>query len=713
MRITLLYNFRTAGTEERTGLLTQEDLDRMTTALVELRHQVAAVEASGNPNEVVNKVVETAPDLIFNLAEGTAGKVRRSFYPGLFEQLGLPFTGGGASLFHLSADRHLTKTLVASRGIQVPRGVLATKESRKVPPDLRFPLVLRPNSEELGITLDAIVDNKDQCAKRLGELLEQYPQGIMVEEFIHGRELSVPFLEAFPTKYLEVVEYVFDASMGKYNIFDSNTKKKGEQPEGVTIRCPADLTEIEKKAVIQLFTKVFSVVKCPDFGRVDIRLHQDGTPYFIKLKPMPSLNPLHSMIRGAAVHGLEFRDVLRLIIRSATRRQLIKARVPGKVRLEEDELSSGRPTARELGIVVGRFQPGFYNAITDVKGVKVGHVTHIFDGVEIPGVEGPTCIRTGVTAVLPVPGSVFEKRVVAGGFVLNGVGEVSGLTQIFEWGWMETPILLTNTMSVGRIHSGVISYMTRRHPQLGTTADVVIPVVGETDDSWLNDVRVGMNSPSDAIRAAESAKGGPVQQGSIGAGTGMMTCDFAGGIGTSSRVLMLEDGGYTIGVLVLSNFGNMRNLTVDGYVVGRELDKVVASQRRSESYGSIIVVIATDAPLMPSQLNRISRRAALGLGRVGSHAASGSGEIIIAFSTANRLPRTQGASGKFLNIKFISDQYINPLYEAVIEATEEAILNAIFCSKGMRGRENREAPALPHDMIVDILRRGREVQSPT
>jgi L-aminopeptidase/D-esterase-like protein len=357
--------------------------------------------------------------------------------------------------------------------------------------------------------------------------------------------------------------------------------------------------------------------------------------------------------------------------------------------------------------------PGTHNAITDVKGVRVGHVTTMRDDVEVPGEPGsPTSVRTGVTAVLPAGGDVFRKRLVASGFVLNGIGEMSGLTQLMEWGWLETPILLTNSHSVGPVHSGVIMHLAKKHPELGTHTDVVLPVVGETDDSYLNDVRVGSNAATDAIAAIEAAKGGPVEQGSVGAGTGMTTFDFAGGIGTSSRVVPMSDSQYVVGALVLSNFGRMVNLTVDGKVVGRELDPLYTMERRTKSYGSIIVVIGTDAPLLGSQLGRMAKRAALGLGRVGSFAASTSGEIIAAFSTANRLPRTKERPTQFLNLSFIADAFINDLYEAVIEATEEAVLNAIFCSRGMSGRLGRFSPPLPSDRVIDLLRQGRVIVAP-
>jgi len=232
--------------------------------------------------------------------------------------------------------------------------------------------------------------------------------------------------------------------------------------------------------------------------------------------------------------------------------------------------------------------------------------------------------------------------------------------------------------------------------------------VGETDDSFLNDVRIGTCTAQDAIRAIDAAVPGPVPQGSIGAGVGMMSFDFAGGIGTSSRTFHIAEGDFTVGVLVLSNFGKMRNLTVDGSVVGRELDVTHPEEnRREHSEGSIIVVVATDVPLLSSQLSRLAKRAALGLGRTGSHAAATSGEIIVAFSTANRTPRPSKVSDKFIKLKCISDAHINDVYEAVIEATEESVLNAIFCSNGMSGRKDRWAPAIPQKEVITLLSKGR------
>lgn len=713
MRITIAYNLRTKDTEEHAELLSEEDISRLHEALVALRHTVSRVEVSGKPNEVVDRLLESNPDLIFNVAEGTIGSSREAFYPGLYEQLNIPFTGGNASLLHLNLDKQLAKTVVSSRGVAVPKGVLITKLSQSIPKELSFPLIIKPNAEgsSKGITQKSIVETPEQCKSQLEATLPLYAEGMIVEEFIPGKELSVPFLQAFPGKLLEIVEHTFDLKTlkSKYNIYDYEMKQATERAKSVSVACPASITEDERKRVLKVARHIFTFMACPDFGRVDIRLHENGTPYFIELNPLPSLHPIGSLMTAAGVEGLVYKDVIKLIIRSAARRYNLGTGVPSAASAT-DKTQFSRPSIRELGVNIGRFPTGVFNAITDVSGVKVGHCTRIEDNIEVPGVKGSTAIRTGVTAILPASGNIFEKRLVAGGFVLNGVGEMSGLTQVQEWGLMETPILLTNTMSVGKVHSGVINYMSQKYPKLGTLTDVVIPVVGETDDSFLNDVRIGLNGPVHVSRAIENAKSGPVEQGSVGAGTGMITCDFAGGIGSASRVLSVDDVQYTVGILVLSNFGNMRNLTIDGKVVGRELDlEYDPDGRRKEKYGSIIVVLGTDAPLLGSQLNRIAKRAALGLGRIGSHAASTSGEIIVAFSTANRVPRENISPSKLRTIKFISDSHINPIYEATIEATEEAILNAIFCSNGMNGREGRSAPAIAHDKTINYLQQGRKI----
>ena len=610
MRITLAHNLRTENSESEAELLFQEDVDRIVEALSSLRHKVTPVEVSGRPDEIVERLLDSDPDLIFNVAEGTVGSSREAFYPGLYEQLGIPFTGGNASLLHMNLDKHLAKTVIASRGIHVPRGALVTPTDRELPAGLEYPLFIKPNSEgsSKGITQSSVVETPEACRRMIDALLPQYPTGLVVEEFISGRELSVPFLEALPGQVLEIVEHTFDlgALGSKYNVYDYEMKQGGDRAKAVGVRCPAVLTAEERRATVDMARKVFQVMSCPDFGRVDVRLREDGTPFFIELNPLPSLHPNASLMHAARARGLDAAEMFRLVIRSAARRSGIPLRRPRVVPV--GGLRGGpteqRPTVRECGIRVGRYQPGAHNAITDVKGVKVGHVTRVEDHVKLAGVTSDTTVRTGVTAVLPAARGIFKKRLVAGGFVLNGVGEMAGLTQVLEWGWLETPILLTNSLSVGRVHSGVVAHMLERNPQIGDEHDVILPVVGETDDSFLNDVRAGVNTAADARKAIALASSGAVVQGSVGAGTGMITCDFAGGVGTASRVLPDAEGGFTLGVLVLSNFGRMRNLTVEGAVVGRELDRLFPLEsRRVNSYGSVIVVIATDAPLLSSQLN--------------------------------------------------------------------------------------------------------------
>jgi D-aminopeptidase len=362
---------------------------------------------------------------------------------------------------------------------------------------------------------------------------------------------------------------------------------------------------------------------------------------------------------------------------------------------------SKRKRARELGIQIGRFQPGRRNAITDVKGVRVGHCTLIEGEGELKPGTGP--VRTGVTAILPTSGNTFQDRVVGSGFILNGAGEVSGLTQVMEWGLIETPIILTNTHAVGTCSEAVVRYMVEQNPGIGDHHDVVIPLVGECDDSWLNDV-AGHHVRAEHVRAAlADASDGPVAEGSVGGGTGMMTCDFKAGIGTASRKLPAELGGFTVGVLVMSNFGSMVDLQIEGVPLGRILDAEFAEARRERNDGSIIAVVATNAPLLPHGVGRLCKRVALGIGRAGSYAAHGSGEIVVGFSTANKIPRQAPRMVYRMNI--LLDQHMNPLYKAAAEATEEAILNALCMADTMTGHSGHVAPALPLARIRTLLAR--------
>lgn len=366
----------------------------------------------------------------------------------------------------------------------------------------------------------------------------------------------------------------------------------------------------------------------------------------------------------------------------------------------------GRQRLRELGLSIGRFPVGPNNAITDVAGVKVGHTTLIEGAGPLIAGKGP--VRSGVTAVVPGD-NIFFDRVCCGAFVLNGAGELSGLTQVQEWGVLETPILLTNTMSVGKVSDATVKWMTKHFPGIANEYDVVIPVVGECDDSFLSDA-VGRHIRSEHVyHAIDRATSGAVAEGSVGAGTGMVTCDFKGGIGTSSRVVEVEtEGGrvqHTLGVLVLSNFGVCRNLRIDGVAVGELLEAELRHRRRVSSYGSIIVVVATDAPLLPNQLTRLSKRAALGVGRAGSYAAHGSGEIVFAFSTANKVPRETEKS--FTKLDVLLDRGVGVHYEAVIEATEEAIVNSMCMAGDMTGQGDNFAPGLPLDRVVELMKKYR------
>jgi D-aminopeptidase len=366
--------------------------------------------------------------------------------------------------------------------------------------------------------------------------------------------------------------------------------------------------------------------------------------------------------------------------------------------------TSPRRRARALGIRIGQYPTGRFNAITDVPGVRVGHSTLVRGEGALRAGEGP--IRTGVTAILPHAGNVFADRVVGSGFVLNGSGEVSGLMQVMEWGLIETPILLTNTMSVGTVSDATVEYMVEHNPGIGDLHDVVIPVVGECDDSWLNDAAGRHVRAAQVYQAIDGAMTGPVAEGNVGGGTGLITCDFKAGIGTSSRRLPQHEGGYTVGVLVSSNFGRMQDLHIDGVPVGEVLTPRFANViRRPGVAGSIVVVVGTNAPLLPHQMTRLCKRAALGAGKVGSYAAHGSGEFVIGFSNANSVPRE--TRKMVYRMKALLDRSIDPLYKVAIEATEEAIVNSMCMAETMEGHSSHVAPALPLDEVAELVHRYR------
>jgi len=360
--------------------------------------------------------------------------------------------------------------------------------------------------------------------------------------------------------------------------------------------------------------------------------------------------------------------------------------------------AAGRKRIRDLGVAIGTLIPGPLNAITDVDGVHVGQVTlNRGEGKLQPG-KGP--VRTGVTAILPHAGDLWNERVPAATYVLNGTGEMTGSIWIETQGALEVPILLTNTMNVGRVMDGVVAYMLKRYPDIGIGDDVVVPTVAECDDSTLNDARGIHVSIEDTLRAIESANGGAVAEGAVGAGTGMMAFDFKGGIGTSSRVLADEDGGYTVGVLVNSNMDTRKNLRVDGVPVGREIGDRLPVRGQD---GSIVIAIATDAPLDHLKLKRLASKASLGLARTGAVSRHGSGDLFIAFSTANRVPHRPKERSYAMRI--VADDHLNPIFQAAQEATEEAILNALTMATTVVGRDGNTAHAIPLDQLVAIMKK--------
>lgn len=358
--------------------------------------------------------------------------------------------------------------------------------------------------------------------------------------------------------------------------------------------------------------------------------------------------------------------------------------------------------ARDLGIPFdGTTGPN--NAITDVAGVTVGHATLVSgDGPLVVG-EGP--IRTGVTAVLP-RGMSYDP-VFAGWYALNGNGEMTGTTWVEESGFLEGPVMITNTHSVGVVRDAVIAWQLENkfYEELPGAPGVFwsLPVIGETYDGWLNDINGFHVKPEHAFEALNNAAGGRVKEGGVGGGTGMICHAFKGGIGTSSRVLAEDAGGHTVGVLVQANYGIRDALTIAGVPVGREItDLMPSAGAPKDDVGSIIVIVATDAPLLPHQLKRIARRVPMGLARVGSYASNGSGDIFIAFSTAN--------SGAALRVgekqaEFLPNDGLGPLFRATVEATEEAIVNALVAGKTMTGINGNTVYGLPHDRLMEVMKK--------
>jgi D-aminopeptidase len=363
----------------------------------------------------------------------------------------------------------------------------------------------------------------------------------------------------------------------------------------------------------------------------------------------------------------------------------------GAATAAEPAQEAARPRARELGIAPGVFAPGPLNAITDVDGVRVGQVT----------VREGENIRTGVTAVVPHAGNLFQKKVPGAIVVGNGFGKLIGSTQVNELGQLETPILLTNTLNVWEAAAALVDYTLA----LPGNEEVrsVNPVVGETNDGYLNNIRRRPLRREHFLEALRRATSGPVEEGSVGAGTGTRALGFKGGIGTSSRRLPEALGGYTVGVLVQTNFGGL--LTMDGVPVGKELGQRLYDGSAEPGNGSCMMVVATDAPLDARQLRRLGQRALGGMARTGAAFSHGSGDYVIAFSTAETVRIPYVAEGLTVTQPRLRDDALSPLFQAVAEATEEAIYNSLLRATTVRGRDGHEAEALPVDQLTRILRK--------
>jgi D-aminopeptidase len=355
--------------------------------------------------------------------------------------------------------------------------------------------------------------------------------------------------------------------------------------------------------------------------------------------------------------------------------------------------------ARLAGVGIGRMTPGPLNGIGDVTGVRVGHRTIV------RGDDGdPHAVRTGVTAIFPHDGDPWIEPVYAGTHLLNGYGELIGINQVTEWGVLMSPILLTSSLAIGKAYDATVRWIAGRDRRGG---EEVMPVVSECDDSSLNDVLSFPIEDADVAAALDTAIEGDVAEGCVGAGTGMQCFDFKGGIGTASRVLMPELDSYTVGVLVLTNFGNRADLRIDGVRVGEGISDLMPVEHTE---GSCVAIVATDAPLLPHQLRRVAQRAGMGLARTGSTASNGSGEQMLAFSTANRFPvRTADA---VVDLRAAADArsgypgLLSELFAATVEATEEAVVNALFAAETTVGRDGNTLFALPVDRVLPLLERA-------
>ena len=383
---------------------------------------------------------------------------------------------------------------------------------------------------------------------------------------------------------------------------------------------------------------------------------------------------------------------------------------------------SAPPRARDLGIVIGEGRPGPNNAITDVDGIRVGHTTLISG--EGPLVVGQGPVRSGVTVIVPHDGDVWVEPVFAGTATLNGNGELTGLEWIRESGLLTGPIGITNTNDVGKVRDALVGSATASHDP--GAAYWALPVAGETFDGQLHDIAGGHVHAEHVAAALAGARGGPVAEGNVGGGTGMICHEFKGGIGTSSRRLDASHGGWTVGALVQANYGRRGLLRIDGVPIGEEIDldevpspwsaprRGLGSATRAPGAGSIIGIVATDAPLLPHQCARLARRVPLGIARVGGLGSTSSGDIFLAFATGNRgLPATEAEAvgDGAINLRGMVDRGIDPLFEAAVEATEEAIVNALVAAETMTGRDGIVAHRLPHDRLVEVMRAHGRLRS--
>ena len=361
-----------------------------------------------------------------------------------------------------------------------------------------------------------------------------------------------------------------------------------------------------------------------------------------------------------------------------------------------DRAPAKRVRVRELGIVIGTLQPGAHNAITDVDGVRVGHVTLIRgDGKLVIG-AGP--VRTGVTAVLPHGGDLTREQVFAADFTLNGNGEMTGVGYLRRTGRLGAPILLTNTSSVGAVYDGTVGYMLEANPDLFRQHPSPEPLVGETWADYLNDTAGRHVRAEHAVEAIRRATSGPVAEGCVGGGTGMRAFQFKAGIGTASRLVPCGQETYAVGALVQANFGRRPQLRVDGVPVGREIPDLLPERGGGEG-NSLLVVIATDAPLLPIQLQRLGKRAALGMARTGGISTHGSGDLMVAFSTAHR-----SSAEEMEEIEVLANRYISGIFAGVVESTEEAILNSLTAAHTLTGRDGNTIHALPLDRLAAVMR---------